>query len=104
MMHDLKTWQQFYKQVKSGRKNFEFRANDRGYQCGDYVTLMEYDPTKTQILDIDGKSVEKEIGYTGDELKFKIGYVLPINAEYVVFSLLPVGPTELMSDGNEIPF
>ncbi len=76
--HDLKIWPQFYEAILNGSKNFEVRNNDRGFQKGDHVQLMEFN-NKSQT-------------YTDRApLKFTIGYVLPIDSERVVFSLLPYG-------------
>lgn len=80
MRHELKIWPQYFSRVIDGSKTFEVRKNDRGFQCGDLVTLKEYDPS------INGGC------YTGGRVDFKIGYVLPIDTDRVVFSLLPVKP------------
>lgn len=80
MKHELKIWPQYYEAVADGSKTFEIRKNDRGFQKGDKVTLKEYNP------DWVGLEMDK---YTGKKVKFTIGYVLPIDAERVVFSLLP---------------
>ncbi len=85
MKHDLKIWPQFFQPVAEGTKTFEVRENDRGYQPGDIVTLREYDPE----LCNGGRGVLVPRGYTGKDLTFKIGYVLPIAGGVVVFSLLP---------------
>lgn len=45
MRHELKTIQPFYKQVANGNKMFELRKNDRNFQIGDTLILMEYDPS-----------------------------------------------------------
>lgn len=96
MKHELKIWPQYYCRVADGSKTFEVRKNDRGFQPNDIVVLLEYNPDKKgEWVDNDPVGpdyyVEKTIGYTGNKLTFKIGYVLPIDAERVVFSLLPVG-------------
>lgn len=87
MKHELKIWPQYYCRVADGSKTFEVRKNDRGFQKGDEVTLyyfrpdFEYDdPTEHQRTHIRDYP----------SLTFKIGYVLPIDAERVVFSLLPI--------------
>lgn len=46
-LHELKTWPQFYAAVLSGRKSFEVRKDDRGFQSGDVLLLREWDPVKT---------------------------------------------------------
>lgn len=88
MKHELKIWPQFYQAVADGSKTFEIRKNDRGFQKGDIVFLKEYDPellnrpSKKYQAIVKGKYIDSEI------LKFTIGYVLPIENERVVFSLL----------------
>lgn len=39
--HYLKTETEFYQAVEAGVKTFELRKNDRDFQVGDIVTLME---------------------------------------------------------------
>lgn len=73
MRHVVKIWPQYFCRVADGSKTFELRKNDRGYQPSDTIILREWD---------DGI-------FTGKELTFKIGYVLPIDNGMVVFSLLP---------------
>ena len=78
MKHVLKILPQYYCRVADGSKTFEVRNNDRGFQPGDTVILKEW--------------TEQGCVYTtSPSLDFKIGYVLPIDAERVVFSLLPLG-------------
>lgn len=74
MTHELKILPQYFCRVEDGSKTFEVRKNDRGFQPGDTVVLNKY---------------EEGWDYR-ESLKFKIGYVLPIDAERVVFSLLPL--------------
>jgi hypothetical protein len=93
--HVLKIWPQYFCRAEDGSKTFEVRKNDRGFQPGDEVMLREYDPNKEIDLDErDGVPGMTSYGnsygdYTGKSLEFKIGYVFPIDAERVVFSLLP---------------
>lgn len=74
MTHELKIWPSFYQAVSDRRKTFEIRNNDRGFQAEDLVILKEWDMTRSR--------------YTGNELTFTIGYVLPIDENRVVFSLM----------------
>ena len=60
--HELKTWPEYYQQVKSGAKTFELREDDRSFQVGDTLLLLEYDA--------------KERRYTGDHLLKKVTYKL----------------------------
>jgi len=60
MLHALKTIQPYFDMVKSGKKTFELRKDDRPYNEGDKVVLQEWDGDK----------------YTGQELTFEIGSIL----------------------------
>lgn len=90
MKHELKIWPQYYCRVADGSKTFEVRKNDRGFQPGDDVVLREYDPDEEWSEDDHfGTNFGKGV-YSGNKMAFKIGYVLSIDAERVVFSLLPL--------------
>lgn len=66
-VHDVKLGTTFFDDVKTGRKTFELRKNDRGYKEGDTIVMHEYkDGTTT------GRTIEKKIvymleGFTGLE-------------------------------------
>jgi ASC-1-like (ASCH) protein len=64
-VHYLKTWPEYYEDVKSGRKRFEIRKDDRPdepYEVGDMLILQEFDP---------------ETGYTGaEDLIREVTYIL----------------------------
>lgn len=45
MHHELKIEPPYFQAVIDGRKTFEIRKNDRGYNAGDTVLLREYDDT-----------------------------------------------------------
>lgn len=42
--HELKTWPEFYQALLEGRKRHEVRVDDRGFQVGDRLRLIEWDP------------------------------------------------------------
>ena len=73
MIHELKTAPVYFNRSWSGEKLFEVRKNDRHFQKGDVIILMEWDGEK----------------YTGYQIIGSITYVLSgfdaINSEYVVF-------------------
>ena len=73
MIHELKTAPVYFNRSWSGEKLFEVRKNDRHFQKGDGIILMEWDGEK----------------YTGYQIIGSITYVLSefdaINSEYVVF-------------------
>ena len=57
-VHDVKLGATFFEDVKTGRKTFELRKNDRGYKEGDTIVLHEYkDGTTT------GRTIMKKIAY-----------------------------------------
>ena len=68
MLHALKTIQPYFNDVKSGDKNFELRESDRPFKKGDEIVLQEWDNEKQE--------------YTGEELRFYIGYVLKDAPKY----------------------
>lgn len=85
MHHEIKILPPYFEAVIDGRKSFEIRKDDRGYQAGDTVTLREYDP------EYKGYYRAEEQKYTGREHSAAIGYVTAHEQQdgYVVFSLVP---------------
>jgi hypothetical protein len=80
MIHSLKTWPEYYREIANGNKTFELRKDDRPYDTGDKLILQEYNPAT-------GK-------YTGEELKFNVGYVyrgteFGLKEGYCIMSLTP---------------
>lgn len=41
-VHTIKLAKMYYEDVKSGKKSFELRKNDRGYKQGDLLKMLEY--------------------------------------------------------------
>ena len=62
-IHRLKLWREFFNDVKSGRKPYELRRDDRGYSVGDILFLQEYDPAGTSYNggSYTGRETEKVI-------------------------------------------
>lgn len=44
MIHELKTWPEFFDAVARGDKTFEVRKDDRGFQVGDELVLERWRP------------------------------------------------------------
>jgi len=59
-MHELKTWPESFQPIIKNKKNFEVRVNDRNYQVGDKLLLLEYDPVKQQYT---GRKCYRQISY-----------------------------------------
>lgn len=90
VVHRLKTWGPYFDAVISGAKPFEVRRDDRGFQQGDRVQLVE-------VLHYDDSVVP-----TGREAMYEITYVLTggqfgIEPGHVVLGL---GGTQLGEDGK----
>ena len=79
MNHELKCWPSFFQAVWDGRKTFEIRKDDRGFQAEDTVTLLEYEPG----------TWPKNPGLTGRKIGARIGYVTAYEQKpgYCVFAL-----------------
>lgn len=58
-VHELKTLNPFFEDVWSGLKDFEVRKNDRDYQIGDRLKLIEYG----EIRDYRPRYVLKDVKY-----------------------------------------
>jgi len=41
--HELKIWPDYFEPVADGRKPFELRKDDRGYEVGDVLVLRAWD-------------------------------------------------------------
>jgi len=59
--HNLKTWPEFYQAILEGRKKFELRKDDRGFNVGDILVLREFNP-----------ETEK---YSGREMEVTVTYI-----------------------------
>lgn len=66
-VHDVKLGATFFEDVKTGRKTFELRKNDRGYKEGDMIVLHEYKDGTTTGRTITKKIVYMLEGFTGLE-------------------------------------
>ena len=85
MHHTIKIAQPYFDAVQEGKKTFEIRFDDRGYQAGDTLTMREWDVTKRELRNPGAE-------YTGREITRTIGYVTSFEQKpnMVVFSLLPM--------------
>ena len=78
MRHTLKIWPAWYVDVATGLKTFEYRKNDREFEVGDLLILLEYDPT------------DKGGTYTGRAVARRITYITkgaPIPAGYCILGI-----------------
>jgi hypothetical protein len=91
--HELKTWPQYFRAVKSGRKRFEVRKSDRDFRAGDTLRLREW------------CNVDEE--YTGDELRVGVSFILndgPFAIPgVVVMSLDDPRPSRMAAPSDQSP-
>ncbi len=73
MTHKLKTWPEYYQAVESQEKTFEVRKDDRNFQVGDKLHLLEYDPKYDKLT---GRFLFKKISYklTGGSFGIQEGF------------------------------
>ena len=77
-VYKLKILPEYYKAQIEGKKNFEIRKNDRGYQVGDWILLKEYNP---EIKKFTGRKVTVEVTYITNYQQ-KDGYVV-LGTKYI---------------------
>jgi hypothetical protein len=84
MHHELKIAPPYFQAVIDGKKTFEIRKNDRGYNAGDTVPPREWDGAEK------GHHLSHDERYTRRTHSATIGYVTAYEQQpgYVVFSLL----------------
>ncbi|MEG0297664.1 MAG: ASCH/PUA domain-containing protein [Clostridium sp.] len=75
-IHELKILPKYFNDIWSGRKNFELRKNDRGFNIGDTLILKGFE---------DGD-------YTGDALEVVVTYILfggeyGLDNDYVILGI-----------------
>jgi hypothetical protein len=86
-IHELKTWPEFFKQTRNGRKRFELRRNDRGYKVGDELLLKEWNPPPE--VHVSGVA---PIGiYTGRDLLVRVNYIMTAEDVVSFVNLFPAG-------------
>jgi len=84
MHHNLKLIPSYFEPSFRGEKKFEIRFNnDRGFQKGDTVSLLEYDSKKHTV---------ESFKYTGRKIEAVITYVTPFEQKegFVVFGWEPI--------------
>jgi hypothetical protein len=72
--HELRTWPAYFQQTWLGRKTFDVRYDDRGFQRGDRLVLREWDPRWPCTCEKGHDAACAK--YTGREIHAEIGYVL----------------------------
>jgi len=75
MLHILKTWPEHFELVRTNKKFFEIRKNDRGFEIGDYLALKEWSPIDRKFS---GRVLHFRITciYQGAQIGIKDGFVI----------------------------
>lgn len=87
MIHDLKTWPEFFARLWDGSKTFELRKDDRGFSVGDRLKLREWNPESEE--------------YSGREETRIISHILrhdPDKGCAATFGLLPGYASLILAD------
>lgn len=71
-VHELKTWPGPFAAVLSGAKRAEMRKDDRGFEVGDRLVLLEYEPPTVPKIGQPGTPPR----YTGRRIDATITHVL----------------------------
>lgn len=58
--HDLKMWPEYFEAVLSGAKPFEMRRNDRGFEVGHGLRLVEWSPISDSFT---GRVCKRRVTY-----------------------------------------
>lgn len=69
MIHELKTWPQFFEAVATGKKTFEVRKADRQFAVGEVIRVREWDPASGEYT---GRICHKAISYRLDGGQFGV--------------------------------
>lgn len=76
MLHEIKLREDYIEPVLSGKKNFEVRLNDRGYQKGDWVKFKAVSRQGVAYVEPELEKATFEITYVHSGLGLKEGYVV----------------------------
>lgn len=86
--HELKTWPQYFAAVRSGKKRFEIRRNDRDFSVGDILVLQEFDPDSDS--------------YTGQAEERQITFLLSEEDYGVIHGFVAIGFGEVMPHADAL--
>lgn len=75
--HELKLDIKYFDDVKSGKKNFEIRKNDRDFQAGDILELKAWDSSLGQYAFKEKEEKWHSYGRLADRIKAKILNIVP---------------------------
>jgi len=62
-VHELKVWPVYFDALRTRRKTFEVRRNDRNYQLHDWLILREWNPSTAEYT---GRVLRRRVSYISD--------------------------------------
>ena len=76
--HELKIHAPYFATISDGRKPFEARRDDRGFQTGEVLWLREYHPDRERTLRYSGNAEFARITYIlrGGQFGVEVGHVI----------------------------
>jgi len=76
--HELKVHAPYFMALSEGRKPFEVRKDDRGFQTGEVLWLREFFPDRDQSFKYSGNAEFARITYIlrGGQFGIEVGYVV----------------------------
>ncbi len=88
--HTLKCWSNAFDAIADGRKTFEWRKDDRGFEVGDELFLKRWDPV---YLGGSGRYVDYNDKSTQNTMRVRVKYILRglfgIPEGYCVMAITP---------------
>jgi hypothetical protein len=84
--HHLKTWPEPFQAVVDGKKRYEVRFNDRGYEVGDTLVLQEWVPTEERYT---GREFLVGVLYIS-RTETEPGLLLGLEPGWMVLSIKPI--------------
>ena len=105
MTHKIKIKESYATAISEGRKNFEIRKNDRGYNAGDIVefdVIADFeDEARPSYIATNGHpgyiAISSHPDHPLNAMTFEITYVYSgpwIEKDYVVFGIRPIATKE----------
>lgn len=70
-IHELKTWPEYYEAVALDKKRFEVRKDDRPFEVGDTLRLMEWNPKSGHFT---GRKIDRGVTYILRGMGLQDGY------------------------------
>lgn len=58
--HELRSWTDFFEPLITGEKMFDVRLNDRKFNVGDTLRIMEFDDKKGRLT---GREIVRKVTY-----------------------------------------